>query len=190
MKLAAAGWIGVALWWLAACAHQDAAERAMPRTTLLQGGAPVRPETLEGNRARYRVKPPFVLRVRKQAPELSPIAVQICASLERRIFDQVRPGLSTSQVPCYRPGTGMATSSEDPRDLELLLSSGDGHNYYSADRRIDQRDYMDIFVAGIWERSGTNASTRTVYAIVFIDDNQNRVIEATEYELMELVVGR
>jgi hypothetical protein len=177
---------------LAGCAHQTPADRVIPRTTVLQGGAPMRPETVEGNRAKYKVTTPFVLRVRNKTPNASPTAVQICASPDRAIFDQVRRGLMTAQVPCYRPGTGMATSrgGDDPRGMELFLSSGDGHNYYTVDRRIDQGDHVDIFVAGIRGLSAENLSSGTVYAIVFIDDNQNRVIEDTEYELLELVIGR
>jgi hypothetical protein len=184
--------IGITLLLLAGCApvQQDSAD-VIARTTVLQGDASVHPE-IEGNVAKYNVRMPFVLRLRNKTSNVTPIAVQICASLDRTIFAQIRRDLSTPQVPCFKPGTAVAPANlgDDPRGMQLFLSSGNAHNYYSARRRIDQRDHVDVFVAGIRGRSGEIVSSGTVYAIVFIDDNQNRVIDQSEYDLLELVVAR
>jgi mono/diheme cytochrome c family protein len=166
------------------------ARAAEPRVALLQGGQPVQAAARSDRTATFHVSTPFVIRVAFAAGRAAPNAIQLCASRDRRIFDQVKPGIATSKVPCYGEGTGMATSSigDDPRGLRLFLSKGDGHNYYNSIRRVDASAYSDLFVNGIAEVSGAPIAVGTVYVIVFVDDNGDRNMDASEFEFLELAV--
>src|SRR5262245_4748296 len=163
---------------------------AAPLTTVLQAGKPVAPELRQGRSIRYRVKPPFVLRVRGDGGGPPTVAIQVCASAHPRIFEQIKPGGWVAAVPCYRPGTGMATSArgEDPRQMRLFLSDGEGHNYYHTDRRVDRAGYSDIHVTGVTGTTGEPVTSGTIYAIVFVDHNRNGVVDESEYELLEITL--
>ena len=159
------------------------------RIVVFEQGKSVKADSASGRLAKYTVGIPFVLRVLTTQP---PEAIQVCASRDRKVLEQVKTGLHIAKIPCFMIGTGMATSGpgDDPRKMELFLSDGDGHNYYSPERRVDGSGHTDLFIAGLVGTSGKNETGGTVHAIVFVDDNRNNLIEDREYELLELVIRR
>ena len=181
MRLRVAG-----LWCvlvLSGCAANTAVQR-QPRVQVLKAGQPQVAPLAQDRLTRYAVNLPFVIRVRAQAP----VTIQVCASDSARIFEQMRPGVPAQEVPCYRVGTGMATSrrGDDPRGMRLFLSDGSAHNYYSAERRVDGPGYSDLYVANIVGRDVQPFRGGTVYAVVFVDDNRHRVMDDAEFEFLEL----
>jgi mono/diheme cytochrome c family protein len=173
---------------LSAVAAAAAAQAVDTRVGVLQEGRPVAAALRFGRLSTYQVATPFVLRVAGLPGRALPRAIQVCASRDRRIFDQVKPGLPTGKAACFADGTGIASSglNDDPRRSRLFLSSGDGHNYYNSLRRVDGAGYSDIFVTGIAE--SPSHAVGTVYAILFVDDNGDEVMDDAEFAFLELAV--
>lgn len=114
-------------------------------------------------------------------------AIQVCASLDDKIFLQVNSAPRISDVPCYRVGTGMAPGrNDDPKEMTLVVADGDAHNYFTSARREDGNRYSAIYVREIAKRYGGAIRSGIIYMIVLVDLNSNGRIDNGEYELLML----
>jgi len=110
------------------------------------------------------------------------VAIQVCASTDRKIIDQIKVGENISNHPCFAVGTGMAMPAALPPlySVPLYIDAGDAHNYYSVERRSSSRDAATIVsvndVSNIDE-----APLAPTYMVVVIDKNNNKTLDAGEF---------
>jgi hypothetical protein len=116
--------------------------------------------------------------------------IQICAWSDASIFDALSAGKKIEEIPYFAPGTGMAdTDFGSP----VLYLSNLSHNHFSESRRRVISNQQDsIFVSSMWDavNGATLTNWPTVYLVVFVNLNQDDVIDAHEYECLILDFGK
>ncbi|MFC1884799.1 hypothetical protein ACFL2O_08515 [Thermodesulfobacteriota bacterium] len=120
-------------------------------------------------------------------------AIQICASLDNRIYNQLAKSKKLQTVPCFRTGTGMAPSPKgSKRGWFLRIRKGKSHNYYPESRTVNGRKYRLIRIAGMnySKNKDKMKDGSPVYMIIFIDKNNNRVVDRNEYEFFTIKISR
>jgi hypothetical protein len=116
--------------------------------------------------------------------------IQICAWSDASIFDAISPGKKISEIPYFVPGTGMADTEFGSPVLRL---SNISHNYISGSRRRVISNQQDsIFFSSMREvqNGATLTNWPTVYLVVFVNLNQDHVIDPHEYECLILDFGK
>jgi hypothetical protein len=164
-----------------------------PKTgiAIVQHDREIQPELLNNGVAKYEIEnKPFVIFVPitigqdSSSSDNTQVPIQICASLDEKIFTQIRKKTALSKILCYKSGTGMAQrQNESPQDKKLIVGNGNAHNYFSADRRIDGKQYSAIYIKEIRKRYGAPIRSGTIYMIIFKDRNADKVVDEEEYEL-------
>jgi hypothetical protein len=166
--------------------------------TILSSGVPLTPEFSEEGVLKFRIeKFPFVFLIPMLNRQIDAshfvkqVPIQICATTDRRVFSQVKSGVNLTGIPCFRPGTGMATSKrgDSPQSMRLFLSDGDAHNYFSDDRRIDGAQYSSLYINGIVKRNGDTSFTGPIYVVIYRDKNMNGIVDELEYDLLILEIA-
>jgi len=108
------------------------------------------------------------------------VAIQVCASANRKIIDQIKIGGSIDSHPCFTPGTGMAMRETQPPlySVPLIIKTGEAHNYYSDDRRRSDKDTTIISVNEVANADETPLGP--TYLVVLIDRNKNSTLDDGE----------
>ena len=108
--------------------------------------------------------------------------VQICAAANAGIFGQV----ARKPAPCFAPGTGMAVTREEETGgwLLRLTPQGTAHNYFDESRMAVEAGGRVIHVKGFAPHSAVDRFAQTIYLLVFVDANGNRVADLGEMQRM------
>ena len=101
------------------------------------------------------------------------VAIQVCAST--KVWPKVTGDAPLEQLPCFEPGTGMAMHNT-PAGLPMYVSEGDGHNYYSVERRVSSANETTVHINRV---TPANVGEHT-YLAVLIDANQDGVANQQE----------
>jgi hypothetical protein len=119
-------------------------------------------------------------------------AVKVCASFNKDIFEQIRINRHTRNIPCFAPGTGMAVDKEEKyHGYKLRLKNGNAHNHFNTSRTKNGKKYRQIDISSIIYKDISNTervSFGVVYVVIFIDLNNDKIIDGNEFELLTLKV--
>ena len=128
---------------------------------------PTAPSALTLSTRGFRLEVPQAL-----APD---VAIQVCAStnpLPSHVGD-----VSIEAMDCFTPGTGMAMAATPPaQGMPLVITEGDGHNYYSIERRVTDADSSKVMV----NRVEPAIPNQPIYLEVLIDANQDGIASPQE----------
>lgn len=110
-------------------------------------------------------------------------AVQICASTNTDILNYTEKYRDLGEAPCFGVGTGMAMKYGPPSaGLPLVVTKGDGHNYYNVDRRVNGIRSSVIYISDVEIAGKYDGSfdARKIFLIVVVDANANGKLEPDE----------
>ncbi len=170
------GWIGDPSVDIEALASSGALRSG---GTIIQGNKPVRQRLREDGTVEITLsRLPFTLLV----PNVSrATAVQICASVNRDLLSYTDKYSDLREAPCFKRGTGMAMKKESPAGgLPLIVAEGDGHNYFSADRRANGSRSSGIYIGEIVRRYGGSLDVPEIFAVVAVDTNADGKLDPHE----------
>jgi hypothetical protein len=71
--------------------------------------------------------------------------------------------------------------------MRLIVSSGDAHNYFSPERRIDGKRYSAVFIREMVNRKGEPIGSGNVYMIVLADRNNDGFAAEADQERIVLL---
>lgn len=108
-------------------------------------------------------------------------AVQICAWTDSSVF-ALKDGARVADVPCLRPGTGLAAS---PRQEELFLRK-DAHNYNLGSRANEGKVPFSSIVKNGTTTELSKWGKDDVFLTVFVDGNKNTRVDNGEYDYVVL----
>lgn len=116
------------------------------------------------------------------------VAIQVCASTNRKIIDQVKVGENIANHPCFAVGTGMAMPAALPPlySVPLYIDAGDAHNYYSVERRSTSRDAATIVSVNDVSNIDETPLAPT-YLVVVIDKNKNKTLDVGEFWVTKVI---
>ena len=134
------------------------------------------------------------------------VPILVCASTSPSIFQGIAVGRSIGEMPCLNGATAMARSTDEtPEGVELMLSTGNGHNNFddlhtvfgAGYTTVNVRKIIDFKVVGrvCYGKKGTNCRDKreetsfdggNLYLIVFTDMNRNHAADTGEYTLLAL----
>ncbi|GAB7046759.1 hypothetical protein [Catenuloplanes indicus] len=154
--------------------HQAGAARALTEQRELVPGAPAHRNDVPVIRVGL-ARQPFEMLFPRQ---YSRPGLHICAWRDSSIFS-VHDGADREDVPFFRSGTGMAEYEFGSGTLEL---GNDRHNYKAGNRIARHSETLDKIDVAYLPHDGD------VYLTVFIDMNQNYVIDYNEYEFLLLAM--
>lgn len=108
------------------------------------------------------------------------VAVQVCASNEDNALESFKRDRSIDQNNCFSPGTGLAIPyTDNPKSgIPLIITDGLGHNYYSADRRVNETLKTSIYIHRI-KQVKIIESEQSLLVIV-IDKNKDHIVQDGE----------
>ncbi len=120
---------------------------------------------------------PFQIDIEGVSPE---VAVAIFAYPTDEMFHRYIYPVSTSDTVMFAPATGLAMYENKDRAYYLSLNREGTHNYMSPDRRINRQNGATLNILGFQTIEGRQEHPRKVYLSLFIDSNQDRIIESHE----------
>lgn len=109
--------------------------------------------------------------------------IKVCAWKDDSIFSLVYPDVNTVQTP-FQYGRGLATTAAGDGTLYL---NNEGFNYFAEARISRVSDYQIAgYVSSYFIRSESLAVHDSVYLIIFMDQNDNAIMERDEYDFVIL----
>jgi hypothetical protein len=200
---------------LAACASIVPVGELPPHAAVTQNGRLLVPAVESYGVYTYSLKnAPFSIVVpntdmRGRQQDAGHVPILVCASTSPSIFQGIAVGRSIGAMPCLNGATSMARSTDEtPEGVELMLSTGNGHNNFDdlhtvlgpGYTTVNVRKIIDFKVVGrvCFGKNGTNCRDKreeiafgggNLYLIVFTDMNRNHAADAGEYTLLTLRIA-
>ena len=114
--------------------------------------------------------------------------VQICAWLDDSIFAQIAPDKKIDDVPYFSDGTGIADSKFGTPRLRL---ENQAHNYFDDSRRRTISDQQDsIYISKLSQGEKELTEWPTVYLVVFVNQEEDKIVTTDEFERIVLEFER
>jgi len=131
------------------------------------------------------VKENFEIRVPNRNKD---VVLQICAWTDDSIFKNISENKSLKDIPFLKPGTGIAARRYTATTLVLKAN---GNNYLYSDRLLSSNSKINRAIfSKIWFNGKTiqlSEWDKTVFMVIFIDFNKNKIMDRGEFDLFELI---
>ncbi len=110
--------------------------------------------------------------------------LQICAWTDDSIFAQIDQGKSVGDIFYFAEGHGMADTASG--SAQLFLTNEANHYFDEGRRRPISAQQDSIFISKIRNDQGPVLDWPTLYLVVFIDENENGVVDNGEFDRIVL----
>jgi hypothetical protein len=103
------------------------------------------------------------------------VAIQLCAS--SKALPTLVGDVEIDSLDCLASGTGLAMANTPPaRGLPMYVSEGDGHNYYSVERRVSKDGQTIVNINRVIDAS----AGQQTHILVLINANQDSIASPQE----------
>ena len=107
-------------------------------------------------------------------------AVAIFAYPTNEMFNRYSYPIRTADTVMFAPATGLAMYENKEKAYYLSMNREGTHNYMSTDRRINEAIRTTLNVLGFQTIEGRQLHLPRVCLTIFIDSDQNRIIDSNE----------
>jgi len=103
------------------------------------------------------------------------VPIQICAT--SKALPSLAGDVAIDSLDCLAPGTGLAIAQTPPEHgLPMYVSEGDGHNYYSVERRVAKDKQTLVYVNRVIDAQ----AGQPTHMLILINLNQDDIASPQE----------